>query len=369
KAVILDENPFSRAAEAIDFFLTEQTFREAVESDLDSFQTISCFSAAAFTAFLSSRTTDDYVVNYNLIPLEADLRQKTGFKGFDALMDEFYSSARWSSCFVYLCNYYSEYGYGPFSLYSSFIWQCSKNYSFLRNVENPDPVTLSELIDYEAERSEVIGNTIQLLNGRQANNVLLYGDRGTGKSSTVKAIVNEYSDKGLRIIEVPKMNLVDFGHIVGKLRDRMHKFIIFVDDLAFEDNEENYTALKAALEGGIESKPQNVVIYATSNRRHLVKEKFADRQGLLSANRDEEIRAQDSIQEKLSLADRFGITVVFSAPDKNKYLKIVEGIAKNRGLEIDKETLHKEALKWELWYNGRSPRTARQFIDWLQGKK
>ncbi|HEX3029344.1 MAG TPA: ATP-binding protein [Clostridia bacterium] len=368
KAIVLDENPFTKAAEIEDFSYVEQVFRKAVENDLNSLQIISC-SSAAITSCMLNHSKGEGTIPVNIFPLESDFRKKSGFMGLDILSDAFCSSARWSNCFVSLCNYYSDYGYGPFSLYTSFIWEHSRNKGFLRQVENPDPIKLSDLIDYESERSEVINNTLQLLDGQRANNVLLYGDRGTGKSSTVKAIVNEYFDKGLRIIEVPKVNLIDFGIIAGSLRNRRHKFIIFVDDLAFEDNEENYTALKAALEGGIESKPQNVAIYATSNRRHLVKEKFSDRQGLLSENRDEEIRAQDSIQEKLSLADRFGITVVFSSPDKYKYLKIVEGIAQNRGLEIDRETLHKEALKWELWYNGRSPRTARQFVDWLQGKK
>jgi uncharacterized protein len=228
---------------------------------------------------------------------------------------------------------------------------------------------LQDLVSYDLERSEVINNTLQFLKGFPANNILLYGDRGTGKSSTVKAILNEYYNQGLRLIEVSKSHLIDFPEIIADLKERKQKFIIFVDDLSFDDNEQNHNSLKAVLEGGIESKPSNVLIYATSNRRHLIKEKFSDRVGFQSGNADDEVRSADTMQEKLSLSDRFGITVVFSSPNKDKYLEIVEGLAIKRGLAFDKESLKKEALKWELWYNGRSPRTARQFIDWLEGEK
>jgi predicted AAA+ superfamily ATPase len=205
------------------------------------------------------------------------------------------------------------------------------------------------------------------LKGFPTNNVLLYGDRGTGKSSTVKAILNEYHTQGLRMLEVPKAYLADFPLIIRHLKNRTQKFIIFVDDLVFGDNEETYTSLKAVLEGGLESKTPNILIYATSNRRHLIKEYFSERAGLQSSNHDEEVHAGDSMQEKLSLADRFGISVVFSSPNQNRYLKIVKGIAARRNLDIDQERLHREALQWALWYNGRSARTARQFVDWIEG--
>jgi predicted AAA+ superfamily ATPase len=222
---------------------------------------------------------------------------------------------------------------------------------------------------YEAERARVIENTLQFLKGFPANNALFYGDRGTGKSSTVKALLNEYYSQGLRMIEVPKTYLTDFPLIISLLKNRPEKFIIFVDDLAFEESGENYNALKAVLEGGLENRPNNVLIYATSNRRHLVKESFKDRAGLQSNNQDDEVRAADNIQEKLSLSDRFGITVTFAAPSQNKYLQIVEGIAEKRNLKFDKEKLYQEALKWQMRYNGRSPRTAKQFIDWVEGSQ
>jgi predicted AAA+ superfamily ATPase len=225
-------------------------------------------------------------------------------------------------------------------------------------------INMDDLYSYERERREVLENTLQFLKGYQANNVLLYGDRGTGKSSTVKALVNEYHGKGLRIIEVPKGYLSDFPEIIRLLRGRSQKFIIFVDDLTFDDSTANYTALKAVLEGGLESRPSNVVIYATSNRRHLVKERFSDRPDSLDTD---EIHKNDSVQEKLSLADRFGITVIFTAPDQERYLEIASALAEQRGLQVQQNILKKEALKWANRHNGRSPRTARQFIDWLEG--
>lgn len=284
----------------------------------------------------------------------------------ESLRRAFLSASDWSSLIGLLEEYYRRNGYGPFSGVYAFLWQSRDGKGELLPVETPDPVRLSDLIAYECEREEVIRNTEQFLQGHPANNVLLYGDRGTGKSSTVKALLNEYRDRGLRMVEVPKKNLADFPLITAKLADKPFRFIVFVDDLAFEDNEENYTALKAALEGGLQVKPANVLLYATSNRRHLIKEKFSDRAGLQYGSSEDEVRASDSIQEKLSLSDRFGITVVFSSPDKKRYLKIVEELARQRGLDIDFETLSREAMKWELWYNGRSPRTAQQFITWLE---
>lgn len=285
----------------------------------------------------------------------------------DSLKNLFMQSTCWSACAQALADFHRQWGSGIFSKYRAVVWKQGKLESGFAGVDFPDPVTFADFISYEAERSDIIENTLRFLEGSPANNILLYGDRGTGKSSTVKALMNEYDARGLRVIEVPKKLLTDFPDIIRQLSGRNLKFILFVDDLAFEDNEENYTALKAALEGGLESKPRNVLIYATSNRKHLIKEKFSDRAGLVSGNADDEIRSADTMQEKLSLSDRFGMTVVFSSPDKQRYLEIVEGIIKQRGLEIDRELLHREALKWELWYNGRSPRTARQFADWLEG--
>lgn len=372
KALLKDDNAFSRACEASSFEALDPSLVSAASND------IACLK---FIAGLASRTVKEIIRPSARYDVEAAAVEKMPDWSLEPYVDCFGVSgsilevlsaafeAEGSEGFVKKTyEFHNANGSGLFAGFKAFVWEHREGCGSLRGVNSPDPILLKDLVGYELERSEVINNTLQFLEGHPANNVLLYGDRGTGKSSTVKAILNEYHSRGLRLVEVPKMHLMDFPEIIRSLSTRKQKFIIFVDDLVFEDNEENYTALKAALEGGIEVKPSNVLIYATSNRRHLIKEKFSDRYGLSSSNHDDEVRAADTIQEKLSLSDRFGITVVFSSPDKQRYLEIVEGIASKRNLKVDKDYLHKEALKWELWYNGRSPRTARQFIDWLEGQ-
>lgn len=292
-------------------------------------------------------------------------RELSRFPELECIFDETFD---WGSKLRELQSWHVHRGSGAFARFRGFIWQRVQDDIGLEGIAFPDQVRLEDLIGYEQERRLIIENTKCFLKGLPANNVLLYGDRGTGKSATIKALLNEYFEFGLRIIELPKDNMTDLPLIIRQIKTRAQKFIIFIDDLAFGDNEDSYTALKAVLEGGLESRASNIVIYATSNRRHLIKEKFSDRIGLMSDNLEDEISAADTIQEKLSLADRFGITITFSSPDKERYLKIVEGLADRRGLNIDRETLFAEAMKWELRYNGRSPRTAKQFVDYLEGK-
>ncbi len=265
-----------------------------------------------------------------------------------------------------LVDLYRKNGAGLFSKHMFFVWD--GNNQRLAPVRNPDPISLNRLYLVDSQKETVIKNTEMFLAGKDANNILLYGDRGTGKSSMVKAVANAYANVGLRLVEVPKKFLEQIPTITSLLADRGLKFILFIDDLAFENNEEKYTALKAVLEGGLEYKPSNILLYATSNRRHLVKEKFSDRKGINSDNPDEEIRARDSMQEKLSLADRFGITVVFSSPLKKEYLQIVHKMAEEYGVQIDARALELKAMQWEMAYNGMSPRTARQFVYWLRGE-
>ena len=367
--ILFDENVFTSLCEHREYGEIDSNLLDAVKNDLQNLQVIAGLSSDAVKQSIIDGTgTFINLPVWSSVKFNNSVCSAKSERPCEELGKILLSSDCWQDCIESLYGFYSTKGTGIMAKYKAFVWHRSNGEGFLKGIDYPDPIVLSDLIGYEAERSEVIDNTLQFLNGFTANNVLLYGDRGTGKSSTVKAVLNEYHDRGLRLVEVPKIHLVDFPEIIGLLRDRKQKFIIFVDDLVFEDNEENYTALKAALEGGIEAKPVNVLIYATSNRRHLIKERFSDRSGLMSGNYDDEVRSADTLQEKLSLSDRFGITVVFSSPDKQKYLQIVEGLADKRGIKYDREQLHREALKWELWYNGRSPRTARQFIDWLEGQ-
>lgn len=248
-------------------------------------------------------------------------------------------------------------GYGIYAEHRMFLYKDNE----IVPVKYPDPQRLSQMSGYEAERQKVIGNTMALINGKPCNNVLLYGDAGSGKSSTVKAIVNEYWEKGLRLIEIRKNQLYFLADVIEKLADNPLKFIIFIDDLSFSSNDSDFGALKAILEGGVAGKTENIVIYATSNRRNLVKENFSDRNG-------DDIHLQDTIQEIMSLSARFGLKVTFSKPDKDLYLSIVENLSMQYNIIIDKNELFKSAEVFALRNGGRSPRTAKQFIEYLASK-
>lgn len=377
--LIFDENSFTFNAQAIHPSLEGNALDKAVSHDLRGLETISKLDSRTIKneiALVDKENTLNLPAEHNNhsflqeLPdwdFSSNLLWNEEPEHVSQLKEKFLSSSKWEYCLPELKQFHQQFGCGLFARSYAFIWERLNDQGYLKGVKRPDPITLEELVDYQDARNRVLENTQQFLKGYPANNVLLYGDRGTGKSSTVKAILNEYNSQGLRMIEIPKAFLADFPQILRLLNNRSQKFILFVDDLVFGDNEENYTSLKAVLEGGLESKTSNVLIYATSNRRHLVKEYFSERAGLQSGNRDEEVHAGDSMQEKLSLADRFGINVVFISPDQKQYLKIVEGIVSHRKLNIDQTTLHKEALQWALWYNGRSARTARQFVDWIEG--
>ena len=278
---------------------------------------------------------------------------------FEKTKEALMNSNDWALYTENLIDYHKNNGTGRAPAYSAFVWERFENddEGHLREIKNPDPIKLSDLIGYEMQKEEILDNTEHFLKGLPANNLLLYGARGTGKSSTVKAVLNEYYDQGLRLIEVDKEQLSDFTRIIRLLRHKKQKFIIFVDDLVFQENEASYSALTTILEGRVENRPDNILIYATTNRRHLIQEKFSN---------EDEIHSKDTREEQLSLADRFGITISFFTPNQNEFLKIVDGIVESKGLEVDKEYLHSEALKWEKWHNGRSPRSARQFINWLE---
>jgi predicted AAA+ superfamily ATPase len=276
-------------------------------------------------------------------------------------------SADWPALAEELADFYRAEGSGLFGRYRAFRWTRraqAGHAGHLEGIAHPDPIRLEELIGYDRERALLIENTEQFLDGYPANNVLLYGERGTGKSSTIKALLNAYADRGLRLIEVPKQLLGDFPYILAPLRGRRERFIMFVDDLSFDEHETIYRELKAVLEGSVEARPENLLVYATSNRRHLIVERFSDH----DAPDDAEIHSMDTVQEKLSLSDRFGVRLLFIAPDQHRYLQIVRGLAEQRGLDIRQDELDRRALQWATWQNGRGGRTARQFVDHLTGQ-
>jgi predicted AAA+ superfamily ATPase len=281
-----------------------------------------------------------------------------------ALKRQLAATADWAGMVGLLAGHLHAEGAGLFGRYRAFRWTRRGHHGQLEGIAHPDPIRLDELIAYDRERALLIQNTEQFLAGHPANNALLYGDRGTGKSSTVKALLHAYAGRGLRIVELPKHLLADFPSLMATLRERRERFVVFVDDLSFEEHESIYKELKAVLEGGLEARPENVVIYATSNRRHLIVERFSDH----DSDPNDEIHHMDTVQEKLSLSDRFGIRLFFLSPDQQRYLEIIRTLAAQRGLAIETADLERRALQWATWQNGRSGRTARQFVDHLTGE-
>ncbi len=262
-----------------------------------------------------------------------------------------------------LTQFYKEYGVGKFGLHKSFRIEHTDEGAKIVPIKNIAHVHLDDIIGYEIPKQKLIENTEAFVKGKKANNCLLFGDAGTGKSSSIKAIANEYYTQGLRIIEVYKHQFQDLNDVISQIKNRNYKFIIYMDDLSFEDFEIEYKYLKAVIEGGLEKKPENVLIYATSNRRHLVREKFSDKE-----ERRDDLHSSDTVQEKLSLVYRFGVSIFFCAPSKKEFQQIVCTLAKRNHITMPEEELLLEANKWELSHGGLSGRTAQQFIDYLLGK-
>lgn len=250
-------------------------------------------------------------------------------------------------------TYYREFGCGKLGRYNAFRWD-----SGLQPITHPDPITMDTIIGYDYQKQILLENTRAFVVGKPANNVLLYGAKGTGKSSSVKALLNQFADQGLRMVELNRRQLADIYKVTDYLRHRKHRFIFFIDDLSFEDFEVDYKYIKASMEGSLEVRPENILFYVTSNRRHLIRENWNDRQ-----RNDDEVFPPDSQQEKLSFADRFGISLAYLSPDQELYLKIVAEMAEKEGIMMAPEDLRSKAIQWELNHHGRSGRSARQFID------
>lgn len=261
--------------------------------------------------------------------------------------------------------FYKEFGVGKLGLHKAFrITHDAQDHVMIEPITNIAHVHLDDLVGYEIAKKKLIDNTEAFVQGRKANNCLLFGDAGTGKSSSIKGILNQYYDQGLRIIEVYKHQFKDLNNVIAQIKNRNYKFIIYMDDLSFEEFEIEYKYLKAVIEGGLERKPDNILIYATSNRRHLVREEFRDKEG-----RREDLHASDTVQEKLSLVYRFGVTIFFCAPNKKEFQNIVCVLAERHNITMPEEELLLEANKWELSHGGLNGRTAQQFVDYLLGQQ
>ena len=264
-----------------------------------------------------------------------------------------------------MIDFYQEFGVGKLGLNKAFrIRHDEMGKVEIYPITSIEHVYLDDLVGYEIQKKKLIDNTEAFVQGRKANNCLLFGDSGTGKSSSIKAILNEYYSQGLRMVEIYKHQLKDLLEVIAQVKNRNYKFIIYMDDLSFEDFEIEYKYLKAVIEGGLEKKPDNVLIYATSNRRHIVREKWSDKE-----DRREDLHSSDTVQEKLSLVARFGVSIYYGSPDKKEYMKIVEVLADKYHIQIPKEELFREANKWELNHGGLSGRTAAQFINYVIGTR
>ncbi|WP_167958851.1 ATP-binding protein [Anaerosporobacter faecicola] len=267
--------------------------------------------------------------------------------------------------YTIVTDFYRDYGVGKFGLNKAFRVRHTEEEAILCPITNTEEIHLDDLIGYEIQKQKLIDNTLAFVEGRKANNALLYGDSGTGKSTSIKAILNEYYSRGLRMIEIYKHQFQDLSSIIAQIKNRNYRFIIYMDDLSFEEFEIEYKYLKAVIEGGLETKPDNVLIYATSNRRHLIRETWSDRSDMSQ----DELHRSDTIQEKLSLVARFGVSINYSAPTQKEYYEIVKSLAKRYdSITLSDEELCKEANKWELSHGGLSGRTAQQFINYLAGK-
>lgn len=261
-----------------------------------------------------------------------------------------------------MTSFYQDFGVGKLGLHKAFRVIHHSEGAEIVPITKIAHVHLDDLVGYELAKKKLIDNTEAFVEGRRANNCLLFGDAGTGKSSSIKAILNQYYDKGLRMIEIYKHQFQDLNDVIAQVKDRNYKFIIYMDDLSFEEFEIEYKYLKAVIEGGLERKPDNILIYATSNRRHLVREEFADKQG-----RRDDLHASDTVQEKLSLVARFGVQIFFCGPSQKEYMGIVSELAKRNKILMSEDELHLKANQWALNHGGPSGRTAQQFIDYLLG--
>lgn len=360
--LITDENPFSLTCEkvganegSVNFFAKGdfRAFKDLFDFDFGPMEEklgIDCFTRLS---------------NYKAIGKKELMYNKNVSEKVQALSERLEQTEDENQFFDVVTDFYRAYGVGMFGLNKAFrIASRTENHVEFCPINNMDTVMLDDLIGYEIQKKKLIDNTEAFVEGRKANNVLLFGDSGTGKSTSIKAIVNAYYDRGLRMIEIYKHQFRDLSNVIAQIKNRNYRFIIYMDDLSFEEHEIEYKFLKAVIEGGVETKPENILIYATSNRRHLIKETWNDRNDMEYEN---DLHRSDTMEEKLSLVNRFGVQISYSKPSKKEFNEIVIELARRAGLTMSDEALCAEANKWELRHGGISGRTAQQFINYLQG--
>ncbi len=305
------------------------------------------------------------ITNYKAIAKREQIYNKTVSTWVRELSQKIADAKNEDEVFALVTDHYRRCGVGMFGMNRAFrITGSGKRLEFCP-INNSSSVRLSDIVGYESQKAELAANTKAFVSGGKGNNALLYGDSGTGKSTSIKAVLNEYFEDGLRMIEIYKHQFGDLGAVISLIKNRNYRFIIYIDDLSFEDHEIEYKFLKAVIEGGVEERPDNILIYATSNRRHLIKETWNDRNDMEFKG---EIHHSDTVEEKLSLSSRFGVLINYSSPAYDEYLNIVRTLAKRENLNIEDEELVALAKRFEIRHGGVSGRVARQFIDYLTGK-
>ncbi|MBQ4650982.1 MAG: ATP-binding protein [Firmicutes bacterium] len=304
------------------------------------------------------------ISNYKAVAKRERVYNKHVSQKVQALSLEIEKAAGEEEIFRLVTEHYKNYGVGLFGINRAFRIKREGGRLEFIPVNNADSIRLDDLVGYEYQKKQLIDNTKAFTDGKVANNALLYGDAGTGKSTSVRAVLNEYYAKGLRMIEIYKHQFQDLSDVIAQIKDRNYYFIIFIDDLSFEEHEVEYKFLKAVIEGGVESRPDNILIYATSNRRHLIKENWKDKNDM-EYNGD--VHRSDTMEEKLSLSARFGVLINFNNPNRQQYHEIVESLAQRAGITMERDKLLLAANTWELRHGGVSGRTAQQFINYLAG--
>ena len=359
--LITNENPFSLTCEKVG--ANDGSVNEFAKNDFKVFMNLFNYDFRPIEAALGINCFS-LISDYKAIVKKELMYNKNVSEKVQALSLKLETAKDENEFFNYVTDFYKAYGVGMFGLNKAFRVIGGDNGVTFTPINNMDKVMLDDLIGYEIQKKKLVENTEAFVQGRKANNALLFGDSGTGKSTSIKAIVNEYYDQGLRMIEIYKHQFKDLSNVIASIKNRNYKFIIYMDDLSFEEFEIEYKFLKAVIEGGVETKPDNILIYATSNRRHLIKETWNDRNDLESNNG---LHRSDTIEEKLSLVNRFGCQISYSKPSQKEFFDIVIGLARKNNVKLTDEELMAEANKWELSHGGISGRTAQQFINYCLG--
>lgn len=362
--LVTNENPFSITCEKVG--ANDGSVNHFAKNDFRVFKNLFDFDFSGIEKELGIDCFSQ-ISDYRAIGKKELMYNKNVSEKIIALSAQLENAADENEFFDCVTAFYRDFGVGMFGLNKAFRIRdkAEGDIEFLP-INNMDKVMLDDLVGYEPQKKKLVDNTRAFVEGRKANNVLLFGDSGTGKSTSVKAIVNAFYPQGLRMIEIYKHQFKDLSNVIARVKNRNYKFVIYMDDLSFEEFEVEYKFLKAVIEGGVETKPDNILIYATSNRRHLIKENWSDRNDV---EVDNGMHRSDTMEEKLSLVNRFGVTINYSKPSQKEYFNIVLELAHRQGIQMPDEELKAEANKWELSHGGISGRTAQQFVNYLDGQR